>query len=590
MSPEEKESGGYGAVVSRRQFVSLAGTTGAVTLAGCSGGGGADDEDGDGGGGGGQQDVWFRGTQTDFQASEYQWNPLVGWFIPHDQFGMWAPWTQYQIGADEFVPHLVQEWEHGDGEVTLTLSEEFTWGESGDPVTAEDLVFQLEVDRAANVAVWEFIDDVEATGDYELTISYPSETSEDIVNYALFDNNLADRPPANWEGTNWEEDPAGVEVAEPDSSGPVHLTDHTDQYSQTEVRSGLDGVADHALAEQYNWTGYRVEYRDGNQAAHTSYIENEADGQHSLFVPPNVLDQFPDSVREFSIPGGFGMGLWFDQDHDIWGQRAARQALMWSINREAVIANVSDSSKIHHPAQTGLTAGSVENWFDSMNPDAFTAYTRDDDRADELLSQIGESKDSIGTVPITFPAGWSDWATACQAIVDQLTDAGWDAEADSRESGPGGYANSDDWVVCADQHTLGGAPRMAHPYFSLDYILRNRFRDTESHFTGYLSEDPTVEVDGEEVDVMASLNELVRTGDSDQQAEIVRRLARVVNEDVPVGVIMEKYEQSFVNTDRFEIPEESDHFQTFWPMWWLPKVDETLDGYDTPGLMKATGE
>jgi len=514
---------------------------------------------------------------------------MVGWFMPHDSFGMFAQWTQYQVGTDTFVPHLVEDWEHGDGSVTLSLRDDFTWGNTGESITAEDLAFQLRVDEAADTTLWQFIDGVEATGEYELTVNYPSETSQDVVSYALFDGTMADRPPSNWEGTNWEEEPAGVSVAEPDSSGPVHMTNHTDQYSQTEPRDGLDDIADHPLGSNYNWNGYRVEHRDGNQAAHTSFIEGEADGQHSLFVPPNVLNQFPDSVEEFRIPGNFGMGLWFDHDHEIWGQRKARQAFMWSINREAVIANVSPSSKIHHPAPTGLTAGTVEDWLGSDNPDGFNAYTRDDDRADQLLSDIGESKSSVGTVRITFPSGWSDWATACQAIVDQLNDAGWDAEADSRSSGPGGYAGSDDWMICADQHTLGGSPRMALPYFSLDYILRNRLRNSEEHFAGYLNDSSTVTVDGNEVDVTSTLEELVTTGETSAQEGLVRELAMVVNKDVPVAVIMEKYEQSFINTSKFDIPDESDHFQTFWPMWWLPKVSESLDGYDSNGLMKANG-
>ncbi len=564
-------SGDYSDIVSRREFVSIAGATGAAALAGCTGGG--SDDGGD----------WFVGTQVNFPASNYHWNLLAGWEIPHDRFGLFAQWTQYLIDDDEFYPHLVQEWDHDGGEMTLTLSEEFTWG-SGDAVTAEDLAFQLEVLEAADQPVWQFIDGVEATGEYELTISYPEGTNTDLVEYALLAEQAA-YSPADFEGENWEEDPAGVEVAEPDPSGPIALTEHNDTYSQTEPRDGLEEYADHVLADRYNWDGYRVEFRDGNNAAHESLISGETDGQHSLFAPPAVLDEFPDHLHEYRVPGGFGMAIWFDHEQEPWDQREVRQALYHSIDREAVIGNIGESTKVsHHPAPTGLTWASVEDWLGSTEPDGFTVYDYDPERAEELLNEAGYEMGEIG-IELTFPQTWSDWADAARTIVDYLDQAGWDASADGRSEGPGSYAGSGPDLF-VDQHTAGGAPRMNHPYFSLDYILRNRLRDTESHFANYPTE---VELDGETIDVEAELETFATTTDQSEQEAIVERLARVVNEDVPCIYVMEKYEQSFINGDRFEVPEESPHFSSYWPLWWLPKVDESLEGYDTPGLLKFDG-
>lgn len=562
-------SGGYRDVVSRREFVSLAGATGAAALAGCLGG----SDDG----------TWFVGTQTDFPPSNYHWNLLAGWEIPHDQFGLFAQWTQYLIDDDEFHPHLVQEWEHDGGEMTLTLSEEFTWG-SGDDVTAEDLVFQLEVFEAADQPIWQFIDSAEATGDYELTVSYPEGTNTDLVEYALL-GELAAFSPEDFEGENWEDDPVSVEVENPDPSGPLALTEHNDDYSQTEPRDGLDDFADHHLADRYNWDGYRIEHRSDNNSAHQSLISGETDGQHSLFTPPDVLGEFPDDIHEFNVPGGFGMAIWFNHETEPWDQREVRQALYHSIDRESVITAVGESTKIsHHPAPTGLTWASVENWLGDTEPEGFTVYERDVDRAEELLDEAGYEMGDL-EIELAYPQTWSDWATAAQTVVDHLNEAGWNASGDPRDEGPGSYAGGDPDLF-VDQHTEGGAPRMNHPYFSLDYILRNRLRDTESHFANYPTE---VEIDGETVDIEAELQTLATTGDEAEQEAIVERLARVVNEDVPCIYVMEKYEQSFINGDRFDIPDgDSPHFSSYWPMWWLPKVDESLGGYDEPGLMKSS--
>ncbi|PCR92205.1 ABC transporter substrate-binding protein [Natrinema ejinorense] len=560
-------SGDYSDVVSRREFVSLAGATGAAAVAGCLSG---DSDDGD----------WFVGTQTDFPASNYHWNLLQGWKIPHDRFGLFAQWTQYLIEDDEFHPHLVREWEHDDGEMTLTLSEEFTWG-SGDDITADDLAFQLEILEAAQQPIWQFIEDVEATDEYELTVSYPAETNPDLIEYALLAEQAA-YSPADWEGENWEDDPAGVEIKDPDPSGPIALTEHNDDYSQTEPRDGLEEYADHHLADHYNWDGYRTENRSKNNNVYESLKRGEAHGQHSLYAPPEILETFPEHIRNFQVPGGFGMAIWFDHEAEPWDQREVRQALYHSIDREAVISTVGESTKVGpHPAPTGLTWATVDDWLGSSEPDGFTVYDHDPDRAEALLEEAGYEMGEI-EVELAYPEGWSDWADASQTIVDHLNEAGWDAAGDPRGGGPGSYAGSGPDVF-VDQHTEGGAPRMNHPYFSLDYILRNRLRDTEGHFANYPTE---IELDGETIDIEAALQELATTSDRSEQEEIVERLARVVNEDVPCIYVMEKYEQSFINGDRFEIPDDSPHFYSYWPMWWLPKVDESLEGYDTPGLMK----
>ncbi|QLG50195.1 ABC transporter substrate-binding protein [Natrinema halophilum] len=564
-----QRSGDYSDIVSRRKFVSLAGATGVAAVAGCL----------DGGGGGGND--WFDATQVNFDPSNYHWNLLAGWEIPQDRFGMFAQWTQYLIKEDTFHSHLIKEWTHENGKMILTLSEEFTWG-SGDNVTADDLVFQLDIFKAADKAIWQFIEGAEATGEYELTISYPEGTNKDIIEYALLGTQAA-YSPENWEGMNWEEDPAGVEILDPDPSGPIGLTDHTDNYAQTEPRDGLDDHADHHLADHYNWEGYRVKHRDGNNKAHQSFINGDTDGQHSLFVDPDVLQQFPEEIHEFRIPGGFGMAIWFDHETEPWNQREVRQALYYSINRESVITSVGESTKIsHHPAPTGLTWETVDEWFDSKEPDGFTVYERDVDKAEELLSEAGYDMGEI-TVELTYPQSWSDWATAAQTIVDHLNDAGWDASGDPRKEGPGGYLESTDVYVA--RHTDGGKPRMNHPYFSLDFILRNRTFNTEKHFANYPT---TVELDGETIDIEAELQAFATANDEATEKEIVERLARVVNEDVPCIYVTEKYEQSFIHGGPFEIDAESPHCYSYWPLWWLPKVDESLDGYDTPGLMKKT--
>ncbi|MEY7852291.1 hypothetical protein AB7C87_24170, partial [Natrarchaeobius sp. A-rgal3] len=72
------------------------------------------------------------------------------------------------------------------------------------------------------------------------------------------------------------------------------------------------------------------------------------------------------------------------------------------------------------------------------------------------------------------------------------------------------------------------------------------------------------------------LSTIANTNDDEVIQESVERLARLFNEDLPMFCVDEKFEQSFIDRDGWQFPaqEESKHFQTFWPMYWLAKQDE----------------
>ena len=623
---DSHSSGDYSDVVSRRKFVSLAGTTGAAAVAGCIFGDGDGDDSDDSGGESDDSTTddsttddsttddsssedsdgpteatypdtnrWFITFSGSFSPDQFQYNPLVGWFIPHDQFGLFAPWVKYLNGLDEWVPHLVTDWTHDGNELVLTVSDQFTWGTSGETITAEDLKLQLQIQKNAQDAAWDFIVDggVTAASETELRIEYAEGTRPSFVTYSVLPK-MAAYAPSNWEGEEDNESPSQVEVTTPDPSGPVALTEATSNYNRTEPRSGLDDYEDHFLAENYNWNGYQLEYRSSNNAAHQSFIAGEVDGIHSLFVKPSTLENFPDSVRQFQIPGNFGMAIWPWHGDGPFSNRNVRQAFYYSLDRGSIIQNVGESTKVsHHPAPTGLTWASVDTYLGAKEPEGFNVYDLDLDKAESLLSEAGYSAGDIDAT-IAFPSGWSDWAVAAQSAIDQLNNAGWNASSDARSGGPGGYINDlgEDFPLGVDQHTPGGQPRQNLPYFGFNYILRNVLRDKEQHFAGYTKNEVELPDVGT-VNIDETMDQLASATDEAEQEELIRQLALVVNKDVPVFYMMEKYEQSFINTRKFAIPESSKHFNAFWPLWWLPKIDEKLEDaneMDTPGLLKAKPE
>lgn len=517
---------------------------------------------------------------------DYDWNPFT-YFSPDDRHGVFAQWTQYLVSEDRFHPHLVESWHHGDGELVLTLSEGFTWAKHGDPVTAEDLAFQLRVYDAANHVPTRYVDRVSAIDDHQFRIFYPEGTNGELIEYTILPL-LADVPPENWAGDSWQDDPSAVRVSDPDASGPLRVADLTDNGSMTSVRHESDESPPHRLADHYNWEGYRYLYVSSEGGV---FRWAEVDGLHGSDISGTDRTDQPDSVRRIQFSGGFGMGLWFDHTREPWSDRRVRQAFLETIDLEAaVVPNLGDTMRFDH-AQTGLTSSVREPWLGADRPDGFATYDGGPSAAEALLAEAGYEPADV-EFEITYPGGWAEWAIVCQSIVEQLQDAGWSA-AGNRESGGGmELFEQGDTAVTAYSHKPHREipPNNAlphHPYFALEFILQGHY-DEDRHFANY---DPgTVSVDGQQVDIDAELERLASDAPSEVHRRTVRRLARVVNRDLPCAIVMENLDEAFIDTEQFDLPDSSPHLRSRWPQWWLPKVDQRLPGYETPGLMKFRPE
>lgn len=588
MSDSDPTSG-YESVVSRRQVLAVTGAAGAAAIAGCSDDANTsgDVDGGDGGDGSDAEipddvDAWFETAQVEHQVEQFQYNQNVWGGSTHVSFGLFSEYAQYLFGEDDFHPHFVEEWDVGETTMTLSLRDDFTWG-NGDPITAEDVVMQLEIQEHLGDSLWDFAEGAEAVDEGTVEITYPEGTNREIIERSVLTNAM-DHPPADF-GDVYEEILDGgdpdlfFEIEEPTPSGPVELSDESGGYHAYSIRD------DHPLSENYNWNGYRMGYRDSNTSAHQSFAAGELDGIHSLFADPGTMEQFPDSLEEIQIPGMFGFAIVFNHDDEHFGERAVRQAFHHAIDETQVIENVGASTKMEFDAPVGLTANAIDTWLgDSI--DRYESYDQDLDRVEELLTDAGFERngDDIWErdgreleAPVIGPASWSDWALTASTIVDQLSQAGFAATEDMREGGAWGQAAAEgDFKVIAEEHTEGGDPANNYPFFSLRYKFMNDKHGAESYFN-YPDEVtvPAMDGDGElTVNFEETFEEFASTNDEERIREIVEELAWVFNQDLPMAMIQEKQEQTFLSRDGWEFPDDSEHFQCFWPMWWLPKVDE----------------
>ncbi|MCU4740794.1 ABC transporter substrate-binding protein [Halobacteria archaeon AArc-m2/3/4] len=584
--------------------------TGAAALAGCTGGddeGNGDDGNGDDDGNGngaieadGDVDVWFETGNWD-DPTNVQFNP----FNPAALGGqldeaLWEEYAKYNLEHGEWIPYAVTEWDIGEETVTFEIRDDLVWSD-GEDVTAEDIVVGMRLDEYQDGEIWDFAESVEAVDDTTVEITLEDTANQEVVEWVLLTRNV--NTPEHVFGEYLDriddgEDPEDVmgdlatwDDREPVTCGPFYFSDE----ESTNQHMTAPAMDDHPDADEINFNGYHMYERGSNEAYHSSLIDGEFDGLLSLFVSSELLQTFPDTVDEIQIPGTFGAGIIFNHDHDIFSEREVRQAMAFATDWELAAQNADPESKQVPAVPCGITTAAIEDYLGD-DIDDYESYDQDQDRAAELLEDAGFEQDDNGdwvdssgdtiSATIVYPSGWSDFVAAAETVASQLNEFGFDLELEGQERGTleENLGNSD--FELANFEWNEGAIQFNHPYYSLRHNFRNRQLDPDTSFFNYPESD-TIEVparDGDgtiEVDVVQRLNDLASESDEDEANEIIKELAWVVNQDMPMLPIQSKFEQSFLSNDGWEYPDpESDDMQILFPLYWLPKQ----------GQLKATEE
>ncbi len=292
-------------------------------------------------------DVYFQTADGEHQVSDFQFNPHQWGGYSHISFALYAEWANYIIDQ-ESTTHAVADWEVTDTTMTLHISDEFTWG-NGDDITADDFMMQLELGEAMDDSLYDFVDEVEVVDDYTIEITYPEGRTRRSSSTSSSTAISTIRRPTGETFTKptWTARTSRTtcSVTKSNPSGFVDLTELGEQQATFDVRE------DSPVADNVNWNGYQVGYRSGNEAFHQSFATGELDGVHSLFAGPGALQQFPDTLEQVQVPGGFGLGMVFNYDHEHFGEREVRQAFAYAIDSETAILSVGADSKMEFPVQ-----------------------------------------------------------------------------------------------------------------------------------------------------------------------------------------------------------------------------------------------
>lgn len=579
MSSNSNKPRTYHEAITRRRFVQAAGGAGMVGITGYTGGEKLQDpvttEF--------VADSWRLPGDTQFnQYNPTNWGGQQGWML-------FDPFAKYDPNKTDFIPFLV-DWSIDETSATLTLREEREW-HNGDPVTSADFATKLKLDKYVGDPVWDFLASVSAPDDQTIELELAGKTNPDVLKLNLLSKRLTTKESVHGEflqkledaSTDNEENSARNELTnfkweEPIGNGLFQWGD------RSERKITLHLWEDHPVAENVNWDKYSYVFTPDNQSHWEGLIGGELDGvTHTLFMPENVVQQLPDHMVEFLYPNNGGMGLTFNNDHELFGKREVRQAFAYIIDREPVAVKSGGDTKKAVEIPHGTIQELAEEFFPSDVLDKLVAYDGvQKDKAAALLEEAGLTK-SGGTwqrpdggawqPTLKVQSGASDWVSGLQEIIAQLENFGIQAQMSTVEDSSywGETLPSSDFEA-AMNFWGGGQP---HPFFGLRWAFASQTMREFNNFPAEIESPSTLGDPDSDLETINVEEQVEKTAQSsgEETSKLMGELAWVLNQHLSVIPIQEKLEQHFVSTDDWEIPSKDAPVNRIkYPTQWLPRV------------------
>ncbi|MFC6975239.1 ABC transporter substrate-binding protein [Halomicroarcula sp. GCM10025709] len=585
----------YSDVISRRRFVQLTGVSGAAALAGCGGssddGGSTESSDGSTGdssstdsqGGSGVIDTTLTGATNNGVPSNLHVNPMAtqnyDWIAGNHLFERFAA---YNFSTQEFELAGLSDWSFEGTTVTLTLRDDLAW-DTGDAVTAADVILQFRLMKKTGATLWDFAESVEqGEDDKTVVINLERPSNPEIIKHTLANGDLRihgyrpvyeeflDKDAAAIQQFAWEEDIHG--------NGPFSFESKNDQ---AWTLSRNDEFYD---ADNINFTGYELLNRQDNTALQQGLMGGGLDVVTSLFAPPKIVANFPDRVEEVTLPAKWGYGVLFNHDDEHFGKRKVRQAVAHVINRQQVADNAGPRTKDPAPKVTGIAPADQESWLGDAygNFEGYGMDATQSEKAASLLRDAGYSKsggtwqDSNGNAlggSYVTPAGWTDWTTATNTVVDQLNAFGFDFEINSLPGGDyfGAYIESN--FTMGAFYWLPGGARSSFPYFPLRWQMTNPDIDGGHNFPEGDHTVPAMDGSGEmTLNPLEEIQSVATTQDEAAVSETVTRVAWHHNQTLPMLGLVGKFDQSWLTDAEWDVVSKDDAARGVkWPSHWLPK-------------------
>lgn len=567
-------------MVSRRKLLA-AGTAGIVAgIAGCSQ---SDPASPSGSGNGGSGGVAF--TNANWTVpTDAQWNPhnLSNWPVELTNV-VYDAFAEFNDATKKFEPALGKQWSIDGDTMTISLRDQ-TW-HNGDRVTANDVVVQFRLAKYEGSLIWDYLESVSAVDDSTVRFDLNGELNPIVVRRYILPTRI-DAPAYVFEEylDKIENAPKGSERdkaiadllnyarSEPTGNGPYKVESASNSQFKLTVHK------DHPWADDISIPNYVFKYAGGNQDRWAALSSGKIDGLGSTYVPPDVYESLPDSIREINFTQYADFALVFNHDDEDFGKRNVRQALAHIIDRKSVANNVGPRTRKPIKVPTGTSPFATKEYLPTPIVDSLNRYETGEAKATKLLEEAGYRKKGgtwvreDGTplkAPIKVDSGLSDYINGVQTIVPQLKSFGIQAEMKTVEGvSLSEQIRSGDFRLHGDSW---GEWNESYPFFDYrsDFASREMlkwYNLPKKVSVPWPAGDPNGEQTVSPPDIVVSLSQAT---DTNEQQELLGQLAWIYNHTLPKIQMSERQDQTWMNEDGWNVPPNDDdvmgvRFPSFW--------------------------
>lgn len=571
------------AMISRRKLLMAGITSAFLGIAGCS----QSDPESPSGSGDGSTSGSDGATFTNANwtvPTDAQWNPynLSNWPVELTNI-VYDAFAEFNDTTKEFEPALAKKWSIDGNVMTISLRDQ-TW-HNGDRVTANDVVVQFRLAKYEGDLVWNYLESVEAIDDSTVRFNLNGDLNPTVIRRYILPNRL------NAPAYVFEEYLNKIESAKEGDERDKAVANLLD-YARSKptgngpykVRNASNSQFELTVYQKHPWAGdisipnYVFKYAGGNQDRWAALSSGKIDGFGSTYVPPDVYESLPDSIREINFTQYADFALVFNHDDEDFGKRHVRQALAHVIDRKSVANKVGPRTRKPIEIPTGTSPFATKEYLSGSLVDSLNRYKTNEAKASKLLKKAGYQKNGKKWVredgkplkaPIKVDSGLSDYVNGVQTIVAQLNSFGIQSEMKTVEGvSLSKQIRNSDYRLQGDSWGEWNEP---YPFFDYRSSFASRgmleWRNLPKEVSipwppSNSNEEKTVKPQ----EIVVSLSQA--TEESNQQ-KLLGQLAWIYNQTLPKLQMSERKDQAWINEGRWNVPSNDDdvmgvRFPAFW--------------------------
>jgi len=477
---------------------------------------------------------------------------------------VYEPLFYYIPLAERYYDRLGVYYEETPEALTVMLRKGVTWHD-GTPFTSRDVWTTFMIGYLKKWEVWKYLESVETPDEYRVVFRWKVPTP--------FGLKLVVAEPIKWPYHIYGEfaervditvpvgEEPNVSVAEdllefkppiPIGTGPfmmeepptrdtMILVKYPEHYLATLVDFDQVVILNHFGTNEPWWAFLRAGLIDAGHPATAKDLWEEI-----MAAQPGMKMAFPSDLAGFCLAFNLRETL-PDGRPNPFRELKFRQAIAYAIDR-AKLAEVTYWAGLPiTDYATGLLESMRERWVPrEWMEENLTDYSYDPEKAAQLLEELGYRRGPDGIwedaegkdlkFGLVCHAGYSDWVLAIDNIASQLKEFGIIIEPETR---PGAVywksIRAGEFDLCMEWSMTSW--RYAHPWAELRRTLH---KDGDTGKTVCIDCIDMIGPEGVPVDTTALVDQLGGEFDVEKQKELIKTLAWIHNENLPVLPFVEK--------------------------------------------------